>query len=840
MDDQIRLTLEVAFCCYSYDFVAKKFLAEGYPSECNPLDREYFVRHAADRSALFNSDQLELLYTMFETTWLCPCRSEFPIWERPRNIFHSLLHFTENVLRHENQRVLVRFGQLLRWRELSCVVGEDLLVCAFLAAKDAEIGYKRTDFVGPAVCRCDDLDLKDLAANGYADLHFHLKGSSDNFEITWLSLMNHIRRRAKDFKTMERCLSAGCAVSEFGAHFSSAHKMCVEAARIRLYLFRLLKGDPIPEDFLFPLCDSDDVGFVGETEDLQREINITKDLYKIGNEQYDYAFDFFEEGPYILQVLSGERRLIYSVLKRIYGAPTDRKLTYWLYRYLLAKAQIREKFVQVNKQMGFSNFMHFEKRKDIFLEKHPKYRNLIAQIAILGSAYRNNVRYIEARIAPKKQAIETARVIAEIDRNVRRVGRDIAHMPDYNFILHFIKEDDRSVDPDESMLLERHHALRLKIRRQIQGVVALRRQSPSFAARIVALDAANSELNCRPEVFSQAYRYSQNSAFASPTWLPDLKYTFHVGEVFCDVVDGLRAIDEAVLFLQLRPGDRLGHCLALGVDPDICYGEHRTIMISEQCLLDNVVWLKYTADKYGVELPNIVEGFLLDTFERLYARIYDAAENEKVTMRDYYLSMKLRGDDPFSVGKRGGQPSPALGDWSSSALCNEEECCRARMNTNAASLYRQYHFNCEVRLRGKVVTRVVFSKEYVEVVRRLQDKMIDWLTEKQLVVECCPTSNYRIGAFSRYDNHPITRFFDVGLTDSSTHQLPVTINTDDQAIFSTSMDNEFAVIVSALSKKGCYSHYQIMRWIEEVRNNSWKYRFSHKNGTLDSCMRKKW
>lgn len=79
------------------------------------------------------------------------------------------------------------------------------------------------------------------------------------------------------------------------------------------------------------------------------------------------------------------------------------------------------------------------------------------------------------------------------------------------------------------------------------------------------------EIGCRPEVFGWVFRVLKNTTEAevNPLYgerLPQLKITYHVGEDFLDVADGLRAIDEAIRFLQLDYGDRLGHALALGVD----------------------------------------------------------------------------------------------------------------------------------------------------------------------------------------------------------------------------------------------------------------------------------
>ena len=94
------------------------------------------------------------------------------------------------------------------------------------------------------------------------------------------------------------------------------------------------------------------------------------------------------------------------------------------------------------------------------------------------------------------------------------------------------------------------------------------------SARIKGIDAASPEIWCRPEVFAQAFRFLKNHWVESgrfpfaETECSTLLATYHVGEDFLDILDGLRAIDEAILFLNLRCGDRLGHALALGVDID--------------------------------------------------------------------------------------------------------------------------------------------------------------------------------------------------------------------------------------------------------------------------------
>ena len=104
--------------------------------------------------------------------------------------------------------------------------------------------------------------------------------------------------------------------------------------------------------------------------------------------------------------------------------------------------------------------------------------------------------------------------------------------------------------------------------------------------------------------------------------------------------------------------------------------------------------------------------------------------------------------------------------------------------------------------------------------------MIDKMDEMQLSVECCPTSNFKIGKLGRYDRHPIFRFNTV----DARHQLPVTINTDDQGIFSTSLDVEYALISLAMQKmkdadgKPCFSRAQVDDWMARIYANSKKFR----------------
>jgi aminodeoxyfutalosine deaminase len=62
-------------------------------------------------------------------------------------------------------------------------------------------------------------------------------------------------------------------------------------------------------------------------------------------------------------------------------------------------------------------------------------------------------------------------------------------------------------------------------------------------------------------------------------------------------------------------------------------------------------------------------------------------------------------------------------------------------------------------------------------------ELIEQLAERQVPVEICITSNVRTGVCAKLEDHPVRQYFDEGLM--------ITLNTDDPAMFKTSLIGEF-------------------------------------------------
>jgi adenosine deaminase/aminodeoxyfutalosine deaminase len=65
------------------------------------------------------------------------------------------------------------------------------------------------------------------------------------------------------------------------------------------------------------------------------------------------------------------------------------------------------------------------------------------------------------------------------------------------------------------------------------------------------------------------------------------------------------------------------------------------------------------------------------------------------------------------------------------------------------------------------------------------------LRERRIPLEVCPTSNVATGLIARFEDHPLPRFLEAGLV--------VTLNSDDPAMFGTSLENEFLQAAKAFS-----------------------------------------
>jgi len=503
------------------------------------------------------------------------------------------------------------------------------------------------------------------------------------------------------------------------------------------------------------------------------------------------------------------------------------------YIYLLQKAQLRKELIQLNDQKGFRNFSDYEKRKSLFIDKYAAYSRVMPKVIIDTAFSSRYLKYLECRITPKDDSTKLYRSIKEIDDRIK--------VKDFKFfyILHFIKEADKENFSDVYCTY-RHYRLRQQIKVQGKATLKALNDYPYLRERIVGIDAANTELYCRPEVFGPIYRYMNRFPNYNKTKANGhtLNFTYHVGEDFWDITDGLRAIDEAILFLNMGANDRLGHALALGTDVKEYYRfRNNRVVMSKQHLLDNAAWLLCKARDLKINLSANVVQLLEEQFYRFYDEIYRCGYPDDA-VNTYYQSWMLRGDDPeyYRILDDTSEERIPFTLWDLTAYndCNEK-IVYARKRKLVRELYHRYHYDVLVRQIGNEKHEMIIQPEIISLIEKVQHKMCHEIASLHLSVEANLTSNQFIGSMSKYIQHPIVRLNRMGLNSNNNEntcpQVSVSINTDDRGIFDISIEQEYALLALALEKEldanneKRYQPRYVYKWLENIREMGFEQRF---------------
>lgn len=572
------------------------------------------------------------------------------------------------------------------------------------------------------------------------------------------------------------------------------------------------------------------------------------------------------------EALAGERWFMYQIFRRIYrGKKEDILVKYanWFYLYIVIKANMRRELIQANKNVGFDNFRRYQDRKDIFIDE-TVYEKIYLKMAVRDTIYNQHISSLEARIAPKESTGAMISSIEKYDNAITEGLKDVereALLNRYFYVVHFIKRSEHCIAGMDNLEKCRHYQHRKVLEKQARAIVKLRNEGNSAAARILGIDACSPELWCRSEVFGQTFRFLKDHRVKDTDQkyigfvCPQLMATYHVGEDFLDVIDGLRAIDEAIRFLNLRCGDRLGHALALGVDIDEWYEvKLNRVLINKMGYLDNLMWLYAKIRKYRIGDCTAAIEYIEKRFDEYFKEIYrNNMDTEKIDsilneakeyydglgvrhgydyknlnfgIHEYYDSWKLRGDNPalyedgyFKI------KGNMFDEWDEYAINKEFPInYKIRYNPEISILYYMYHYNKRVKVIGDQIIEIKVNDKIKDAIKKVRIRMQREISDMGIGIEANPSSNYLIGTFRRYDKHPISKWYNLGLTNNMEEldecpQMQISINTDDQGIFATYIENEYAYIALALEKatdqegKKLYNRTMILQWLDNIRKS---------------------
>lgn len=794
----------------------------------------------------YSYDEQEHVFTYFEQI---PGRHSSG---KPRAFppFRLLLDLGKRTFEENREAPICKFNEVLHWREAYLLLGQDIFTTAWLAER-YPLAYKPVQFSWPSIIPVHHPTLNRITDH-ITENHLHLFAGASTFTLSWSCLMNHPETIFDFQDSMGQLLQINSTRQLQGCVWSFSRRM-LYAAKIREILFRALscKG----ADIVGELCRFHN-GFVSEKYscvELVQQIDTLRFYYGILFEQpgfapptcLDYAFtaNLAEEVLEPSRLLASERFFLFRCFQKCFSGEFNVAEQWIFFVYLVLKAKFREELIQVNRQTGFHNFRAYDSRKKTIWNRYPAYLNEDIYQAINAAQTEQGIVALEGRICPEKTALENVELIHQIDRSKLffddenlawrwRISEwfptyameNLATNEDYFFILHFPKEKDVTKQPDiffeEKDILERpeyspaicrHADYRRRLRAVSINLAKALSNYSYFRQRVVGIDACSNEIGCRPEVFAQAFRFLRNfessfyHAYSSELNRPKLSATYHVGEDFLDIADGLRAMDEAVWFLNLSRGDRFGHALALGVNPRLHYEKkHHQIILPKQDLLDNLVWLYFRSVELRAEVPSNLRHELMNRAEQLFWEIYGKSNcYNSFSMELYYHSMMLRGDAPelYRSGQYRRIPiSDPYDSFAKNKNADQRESLRHfRRRSEIVNLYFLYHYDHRAKWIGAQLETMEIKPEYIQLMSSMQRAMQVYLNEIGISIECNPSSNVLIGTFSDYQNHPILNFYSHGLNVPHRDvQMHVSINSDDPGVFDTSLKFEYALIAKAI------------------------------------------
>ena len=704
------------------------------------------------------------------------------------------------MLAKERGKPRVQKDQLLRWRMISLPVSEDLLTLSWLALKEKDNLEDRTDFVWE-----DTLPITSVEWNAVSkgkclsDIHSHLGASSDAFNIRWIYWMNN-RAFKPDKKTKLK--------QEIGMEWAAI------AAVIRYYLFEVCNGNGVPKDVRSVILESfnDDVVWQSIVGDSFGKIDSAKHNSlkpNIGQvEHWDYAISDNlggdEKGmtsPYMLHV--GERYVMYEYLRRLYrGEQRAMEMAEYFYLYLLIKCSYRKLFLQTNEQVGLSNYQEYECENKQGIDNMSEARKRYALQTSIGE---NEQHYVESRISWKwdkngvKSPVPNINIEKSLFGNKERDRKKL--LKRVRLVVSFSKSDFHHDDKINGLkaLTEEYEQI---LQRMLMNKAL---QDQEFS--IVGIDFTGSDEKTRPEIYAQLLRYARNHPQKNFK-----QFTYHAGEDFYDLLDGLRTIDEVLRFLKWDEHCRIGHALALATKPERYY-ELRgwNVIATRQVLLDNLVWFMEMCGKVGYRMGKVQKKELEGIIRSLYKEI---GYSEVFDMGKYADSMKLRGDHPIGAGRAGG-----MSLFAKTALDNDAALVTLRSDAVVSTMFSEYYNDKRIRKEGSALSFWKMPREIVGAVSRIQKHLLHEIATKQIAIETCPTSNYMIGHFDKYIDLPLFAFME---------QLPnnaISINTDDKGIIATSIENEFALIAAAMEKSRKFKR-KADAVIERVIKDARKSRFN--------------
>jgi hypothetical protein len=362
----------------------------------------------------------------------------------------------------------------------------------------------------------------------------------------------------------------------------------------------------------------------------------------------------------------------------------------------------------------------------------------------------------------------------------------------------------------------------LQQRRHAQALVSVFQKYPRTLRTIRGIDLCTDEAGVPVWVMLPLVRWVRDAGQQAAIQLgkrgeftiPPLRTSVHAGEDFVHLLTGLRRLDDAVTYLQLEEGDRLGHALSLGINPSAWCGRiGRVLQVREERLFDLIwEWSCYARQGIGVESERLayVRTEMVRLARLMFGRTY-APEDLMSFVGRLHKEQDLRA--------QGFPDQPTLRTYNKSQQDTKDP-------DESKILLRAYLRDRNVWRKGRIPETIDLRniKHEQAALSELQDGLRRKVGRLCLTIEVNPSSNLLIGDLGNFMGHPLWRLRPV-IPKDDVSPLSVCIGSDDPLTFATTLPHEYQLLFDALILGG-HSHEEAMKWIDEAREASMQSRFT--------------
>ena len=362
----------------------------------------------------------------------------------------------------------------------------------------------------------------------------------------------------------------------------------------------------------------------------------------------------------------------------------------------------------------------------------------------------------------------------------------------------------------------------LEKRGHAQALVSVLRGFPHALRTLRGVDVCTDEAGVPVWVMAPLVRWVRDAGRAAAatlrdcgiTDIPPLRATIHAGEDFVHLLSGLRRLDDTIQHLGLEEGDRIGHGMALGLDPTTWFERVGQVVQTREERLFDLVW---EWDFYATRGAEAGNGRRLPYLTAAITRLAWEMFGETCAVDELVHFVRLlhseRELQAAGFPDRPGGRSPAA--------------VRTRgAGDQPRTLLREYLRSKEVWRKGRVLETITLRElpHELDALRTLQGALRREVGTRGLTVEVNPSSNLLIGDLGRIDEHPIWRLRPVQPIDDIP-PLSVCIGSDDPLTFATTLPHEYQLLFDTLvlSRR---SHEEALDWIEHARAAGMRARFT--------------